>query len=572
MRTHRSIRHALLVVATLVAGSSLTAFAGTNPAENPQYGPASPAGSRTTDDMPSARHAAQTRVGVATPYAATVTPFLTRPYWHAHVVTSVFDHCRPDYTQDGRVCEFDGTVALVSNGADPSFSRGYAITPGGSDYLYYDGHNGWDYSLWYEPVLAAASGTVLTAGIDGGFGLSVTIDHGNGYSTRYAHLSQITVSPGHQVGRGEGIGTSGNTGNSSGPHLHFGVYLTASWTAIDPWGWTGSSSDPWPSDTANLWIGGSPSDAGPDSPTGVTASVSGDSVTVNWTPGLSSGVSPLTMYTVTSAPANESMVVSGTSKSATLGCLTPNTVFTFTVTPANSGGGGAPSAASTRVTTAAPTAQAVAPGSTGGYYVLNSGGGIYSFCDARYYGNLIDHGYPGPAVGLAQTVDGGGYNILTTSGALYSFGNAPYMGNLLDHHYPGPATAISPTPGGQGYAILTASGGIYNFGASGYYGNLIDHHYPGTAVGLSYTSTGNGYSILTSAGAIYSFGDATYAGNLLDHSYPGVAKSISNARDGRGYGIMTTNGTLYTFGSQPYFGSLLDHGYPGPAEAIANTP
>ncbi|GAC1327473.1 MAG: hypothetical protein NVSMB17_01520 [Candidatus Dormibacteria bacterium] len=215
---------------------------------------------------------------------------------------------------------------------------------------------------------------------------------------------------------------------------------------------------------------------------------------------------------------------------------------------------------------------AVGPAGPPGYSILNQGGGIYSFGDATYYGNLIDHGYPGPAVGLGETPDGHGYNILTTSGAIYSFGNANYYGNLLDHGYPGPATALSFTPAGGGYAILTRGGGIYTFGDARYYGNLIDHGYPGSAIGFAYTASGNGYWILTTSGALYSFGDAGYYGNLIDHAYPGVAASIAAARDGKGYGILTTTGALYTFGSQPYLGNLLDHCYPGPAVAFSNTP
>ena len=215
---------------------------------------------------------------------------------------------------------------------------------------------------------------------------------------------------------------------------------------------------------------------------------------------------------------------------------------------------------------------AVGPGGPPGYAILNQGGGIYSFGDAGYFGNLIDHGYPGPAVGLAETPNGGGYNILNTSGAIYSFGNANYYGNLLDGHHPGPATALSYTPTAGGYAILTRSGGIYTFGDAGYFGNLIDHGYPGTAIGLAYTKSGRGYWILTTEGALYSFGDAGYYGNLIDRGYPGVAASLAAAKDGAGYGILTTDGGLYTFGSQPYLGNLLDHCYPGPAVAFSNTP
>ncbi|HEX6348399.1 MAG TPA: hypothetical protein VF160_03295 [Candidatus Dormibacteraeota bacterium] len=208
----------------------------------------------------------------------------------------------------------------------------------------------------------------------------------------------------------------------------------------------------------------------------------------------------------------------------------------------------------------------------GGYNILTAAGAIYSFGSATYHGNLLDHGYPGPAVGLAETPDGGGYDILTTFGGIYTFGNAAYFGNLIDHGYPGPAVALSMTPSGHGYAIVTSAGGFYTFGDGRYFGNLIDHGYPGPAVSFAYTPSGNGYAILTAAGAVYTFGDAQYYGNLLDHGYPGPAVSLAYTPSGRGYTILTASGAIYTFGDALYRGNLLDHGYPGPAVALATTP
>jgi murein DD-endopeptidase MepM/ murein hydrolase activator NlpD len=74
-----------------------------------------------------------------------------------------------------------------------------------------------------SPVQAADNGTVTSAGWDGGYGRCIVINHGNGLSTRYAHLSKISVSPGESVSRGQTIGARGSTGNSTGPHLHFEV-------------------------------------------------------------------------------------------------------------------------------------------------------------------------------------------------------------------------------------------------------------------------------------------------------------------------------------------------------------
>ncbi len=72
-------------------------------------------------------------------------------------------------------------------------------------------------------VKAADSGTVTFAGWDGGYGYVVRIDHGGGIVTVYGHLSSFLVSPGDVVKKGEVIARSGNTGRSTGPHLHFEV-------------------------------------------------------------------------------------------------------------------------------------------------------------------------------------------------------------------------------------------------------------------------------------------------------------------------------------------------------------
>ena len=91
-------------------------------------------------------------------------------------------------------------------------------------------HNGTDISAPNgTPILAAAAGTVTIAnGIDswgGSYGYHIKIDHGNGLETLYAHCSAICVTPGQQVQQGEVIGFVGSTGNSTGNHLHFEVWV-----------------------------------------------------------------------------------------------------------------------------------------------------------------------------------------------------------------------------------------------------------------------------------------------------------------------------------------------------------
>lgn len=86
-----------------------------------------------------------------------------------------------------------------------------------------------------EPVVATAGGTVSFAGENGGYGNCIIIDHGNGISTLYGHLSSIITTKGAEVLQGDMIGRVGSTGNSTGPHLHYEIILGK--TSVDPMGY-----------------------------------------------------------------------------------------------------------------------------------------------------------------------------------------------------------------------------------------------------------------------------------------------------------------------------------------------
>ena len=87
-------------------------------------------------------------------------------------------------------------------------------------------HSGVDLAAPHGTLIKAGDGgQVIQAGYSGGYGYSITLYHGGGFATRYAHLSSIRCAVGQFVERGQVIGLVGSTGWSTGPHLHFEVRI-----------------------------------------------------------------------------------------------------------------------------------------------------------------------------------------------------------------------------------------------------------------------------------------------------------------------------------------------------------
>ena len=94
-------------------------------------------------------------------------------------------------------------------------------------------HNGVDMNGGSgQTIVAASSGTIIFAGVKGGYGNTIMVDHGGGMVTLYAHQSEFAVSAGQSVKRGQTIGYVGSTGVSTGPHLHFEVRINGN--PVDP--------------------------------------------------------------------------------------------------------------------------------------------------------------------------------------------------------------------------------------------------------------------------------------------------------------------------------------------------
>jgi LysM repeat protein len=121
------------------------------------------------------------------------------------------------------------STAVVPSGSTQTVTSGYFIRPivGGTKSQGIHGYNGVDLAAPVgTPIRASADGTVIlsrTSGYNGGYGLYVVIKHANGTQTLYAHMSRVNVAVGEVLKQGEVIGAVGNTGRSTGPHLHFEV-------------------------------------------------------------------------------------------------------------------------------------------------------------------------------------------------------------------------------------------------------------------------------------------------------------------------------------------------------------
>jgi len=135
-------------------------------------------------------------------------------------------------------------TANVSTSSCPAgaVGTGYFVWPADNHYLsgndYWSGHLGIDIAASTGAAIYAADSGVVTmaqGGYNYGYGNVIAIDHGNGFATLYAHLSQINVSPCQSVFAGQLIGRAGNTGNSFGAHLHFEIRHNGAFE--NPWRW-----------------------------------------------------------------------------------------------------------------------------------------------------------------------------------------------------------------------------------------------------------------------------------------------------------------------------------------------
>ncbi len=182
-------------------------------------------------------------------------PFLSKPFAGEFLVSNPMDHDTPEEFVD---------------------MNGYFVSSWGERIAAFSSHSGYDFQMAEgTPLIAAVAGTIQL--VTGNFfcpalnrnvdqttvNLIATLPGNSRYFIRYDHLSRIDVANGQTVTVGAPIGLSGNTGCSSGPHLHFQLvrYETGRNITVDPYGWTGPGIDPWEANPLGakslfLWLPG----------------------------------------------------------------------------------------------------------------------------------------------------------------------------------------------------------------------------------------------------------------------------------------------------------------------------
>ncbi len=139
---------------------------------------------------------------------------------------------KPGDLPSKKATAFVWPVALSDDGGKGTITQNFGETAYASRFYKGQAHNGMDIAAPIgTPIYAAADGKVVRVDYNGRYyqyGRYILIDHGNGLSTLYAHLSETVAGTGSSVTKGQLIGYVGNTGFVTGPHLHFGVYATPS--------------------------------------------------------------------------------------------------------------------------------------------------------------------------------------------------------------------------------------------------------------------------------------------------------------------------------------------------------
>jgi hypothetical protein len=195
----------------------------------------------------------------------------------------------------------------------------------------------------------------------------------------------------------------------------------------------------------------------------------------------------------------------------------------------------------------------------GGYWLVASDGGVFSFGDAEFYGSAAPLRLNQPIVGMAATPDGKGYWLVAADGGIFTYGDATFYGSMASTHLDEPVVGMAATPDGGGYWLAGADGGVFSFGDAVYYGNSLAAGSTGggtKTVGMSPDPDGRGYWLVGANGSVAAFGAAASYGSTAGIHLNAPIVGMAPTPDGDGYWEVASDGGVFTFGDAQFFGSL----------------
>ena len=203
-------------------------------------------------------------------------------------------------------------------------------------------------------------------------------------------------------------------------------------------------------------------------------------------------------------------------------------------------------------------ATVVTVNNAGGYWMVASDGGVFSFGDAGFLGGMGGEHLNAPILGIAPTPTREGYWLLATDGGVFSFGDAGFHGSTGDMKLNSPILGMVPTKTGQGYWLFAKDGGIFAFGDAEFYGAPASDNPTAPLVAMALSPDGKGYWLVDSKGKIYGYGSAASAGLTgidgmnLNASIIDMAVTPS----GKGLWLVASDGGIFAIGDAGFLGSM----------------
>ncbi len=191
---------------------------------------------------------------------------------------------------------------------------------------------------------------------------------------------------------------------------------------------------------------------------------------------------------------------------------------------------------------------------TGGYWLVASDGGVFSF-DAPFLGSLAGRYSVSPIVGMAASPGGGGYWLVSSAGQVFAFGDAAYHGSLGSHGSHAPVVGIAVDRWSGGYWLVASDGGVFSFDAP-FYGSMGGTHLNAPVVGMAASGGGSGYWLVASDGGVFSFGSAPFLGSMGGTRLNAPVVGMAADAFGAGYWLVASDGGVFGFGSAPFLGSM----------------